>query len=135
MVKISHTFMFADLTGFSEYTERHGEERAAELAVSFHRWAGELAQLEGVELVKGIGDAVMLHAHDPRAALRLAHRLTIAAEPAGFPPLRIGLDMGPAIELGGDWYGSAVNNAARVVAKAAGGDLLMTERMRQAVPA
>ena len=56
----SHTFLFADLCGFTDYTRRHGDEFAARLAVRFHDRAGELAAEEGCELVKSIGDAVMI---------------------------------------------------------------------------
>lgn len=130
-MQISHTFMFADLTGFTEFTERYGDERAADLALGFHRWVSELCRRHGIDLVKGIGDAVMVHATDAGAALALARHLLLAGEASGFPPIRIGMDAGPAVERAGDWFGSAVNTAARLAGLAAGGQLLMSERIRR----
>jgi len=43
-----------------------------------------------------------------------------------FPDLRAGLHYGPVVERGDDIFGSTVNIAARITAKAAGGQILMT---------
>ena len=42
------------------------------------------------------------------------------------PPPRIGIHYGDAIYRDGDYYGRDVNQAARVVARAAGGEVLVT---------
>jgi adenylate cyclase len=39
---------------------------------------------------------------------------------------------GPAVERAGDWFGAAVNLAARVSGAAAGGEVLVTEATREA---
>lgn len=39
---------------------------------------------------------------------------------------------GPALEREGDWFGATVNLAARVAALAAGGEVLVTSRVREA---
>jgi adenylate cyclase len=44
----------------------------------------------------------------------------------GEPPPRIGIHYGDAIYRDGDYYGRDVNQAARVVARAAGGEVLVT---------
>jgi adenylate cyclase len=44
----------------------------------------------------------------------------------GFPSVRVGLHAGAAIERDGDWFGAAVNLAARVSGAAAGGEVLLT---------
>jgi adenylate cyclase len=124
-----YTFMFADICGYTEYTWRHGDERSAELALAFHRRVGELAELEQCDLIKSIGDGVMVRALDCDSAVRLARR--IQSEP-GFPAIRIGLDTGPAVARGGDWWGTTVNTAARMVDAAGAGEVLMTERAHAA---
>jgi class 3 adenylate cyclase len=129
---MSHTFLFADLCGFTEYTWNHGDVRAVELAVGFHARVRELAREEGCELVKPIGDAVMLRAADCRAALRLARRV-IALADAGYPPIRVGVDTGPAVEHEGDWYGCTVNTAARMAGAAGPGELVVSERAHAAL--
>lgn len=133
MVLAQHTFMFADLCDFTEYSWRYGDERCAELAISFHDLLARLAAEAGCELVKTIGDAVMIRAGDPDAAVRLAQRIHTAISGAGLPAVRIGLDTGTAVEHGGDWYGTTVNTAARVCKQAAAGEMWMTERTSAAI--
>jgi len=132
MVLQFHTFLFADLVGFTEYTARHGDDRAADLAVSFHEHVCGLAAELGCHVVKAIGDAVMVRSEDGVAAVELAERILALAAERGFPLARVGLDTGPAIERNGDWYGSTVNIASRVASAASAGELLMTERTRDA---
>ena len=127
------SFLFADLCGFTAYTCLHGDELAADLAIDFQERVRELAAEEGCSVVKSIGDAVMLHSRDCRTAARLACRILALSEAEGFPPIRVGLDNGPAVRHGEDWYGSTVNAAARVADAATPGELLMTERARRAV--
>jgi adenylate cyclase len=127
------SFLFADLCGFTAYTSLHGDELAADLAIEFQERVRELAAEEGCSVVKSIGDAVMVHSGDCRAAARLACRILALSEAEGFPPIRVGLDSGPAVRHGEDWYGSTVNAAARLTDAATPGELLMTESARSAV--
>src|SRR5437868_5522937 len=127
------TFLFADMCGFTEYTSRHGDELAADLAMSFHRLVRRLAAEEGCDLVKCIGDAVMIHSGDCRVAVRLAQRILELGGCDGRPPIRIGIDRGSAVQRSGDWYGDTVNVAARVADAATAGELLVTERARIAI--
>jgi adenylate cyclase len=127
------TFLFADLCGFTEYTCRHGDKLAADLAVGFHKRVRQLAADEGCNVVKSIGDAVMVHSADCHVAVRLACRILALSESDGFPAVRVGLDSGPAVRRGRDWYGSTVNAAARVTDVATPGELLMTDRVRTAI--
>lgn len=128
-----HTFLFADLAGFTALTEAHGDERAAELAFEFFDAVGDLLPEHRTERVKAIGDELMLRGEDPAKAVRLAVRIVseIGAQ-HGFPMVRIGLNTGPAVERGGDWFGSTVNLAARVASLAGGGEVLATEATRRA---
>lgn len=128
-----HTFLFADLAGYTALTEAHGDEQAAELAAGFCRdVAGRLSADEG-ELVKTIGDAAMLRINDPTVAIRLgldvAHDLMAKH---GSPVVRVGMHHGPAVERDGDWFGATVNIAARVSGLASGGEVLLTETVREA---
>ena len=127
------TFLFADLCGYTEYTCLYGDELATELATAFHRLVRELAVEAGCDVIKSIGDAVMVRATNCRVAVRLAHRILVLSARDGYPPVRIGLDTGPAIERDGDWYGTTVNSAARVADAAAPGELLVTDRARDAI--
>jgi class 3 adenylate cyclase/YHS domain-containing protein len=128
----SSTFVFADIAGYTALTEAHGDADAAELAGMFCREMSELARSRGGQVIKTIGDAVMLRHGDPSDAVALG--LTAAHEVLaghGFPAVRVGMHHGPAIEREGDWFGATVNLAARVAAVAAGGEVLVTEAVRE----
>jgi adenylate cyclase len=125
-----HTFLFADISGYSALTEQDGDEAAAELAISFASEVARMAEQHGGELVKTIGDAVEVHCLDAAEAIALGLRLQ--SDLAALPPLHIGIHTGPALERAGDWWGATVNVAARVTASAGAGQLLITEATKQA---
>lgn len=129
-----HTFVFADLAGFTALTEAHGDEEAADLALDFAaKVQGWLDSVGGGDL-KLIGDAAMVRCADAASALELS--LTIVEELPGlgdYPAVRIGLNTGPAASRDGDWFGATVNLAARVASHAAGGEILATEATHGAV--
>jgi class 3 adenylate cyclase len=127
------TILFADLCGFTEFTWRNGDDVAAKLATEFHEHARRLGAQEGCSFVKALGDGVMMHGTDCFAVVRIAHQMLAFGTPEHRLSVRIGLDRGPAVERGGDWYGSTVNAAARVAGFAAPGELLITERARAAL--
>jgi adenylate cyclase len=62
---------------------------------------------------------------DPAALAGWAVNLQTQIE-SGEPPPRIGIHYGQALYRDGDYYGRDVNQAARVVARAAGGEVLVT---------
>lgn len=127
------TFMFADLCAFCEYTVRNGDEAAADLALAFHALVRALAADHGCEVVKSLGDAVMVRSSDCRRMARLAHSVLRDASQLGQPLVRIGLDRGPALLRDGDWYGTTVNSAARLADAAEPGEVLLSERARRAL--
>jgi adenylate cyclase len=128
-----HTFLFADLAGFTALTEAHGDEHAVELAEEFGACVRGLLSEHGAEEVKTIGDAVMLRCNVAGDAIELALRIVeeVAARP-DFPIVRVGMHTGPAINRDGDWFGATVNLAARVSGAAGGGEVLLTEATRGA---
>ena len=124
----SHTFVFADLVGFTALTEEHGDEAAADVALGFARAVDALAAEYGAEVVKLIGDCVMLRTDHAGDAIRLGMRLVRELPRRhGLPPVRAGAHTGPAVARGTDWFGATVNLAARVTGAARGGELLVTE--------
>jgi adenylate cyclase len=129
----AQTFLFADLSGFTALTEAHGDEQAADLVGGFCGAVRRLLAAHQAQEVKTIGDALMLRSADAAAAIRLG--LCIVQDVGaqhGFPLVRVGMHTGPAVERGGDWFGAAVNLAARVSAAAAGGEALVTAATRDA---
>ena len=124
-----HTFVFADLAGYTALTEAHGDGDAATIAETFHGLARRCLT-DDAHLVKTIGDAVMVAAASIPDGVEVAIRIAaaVAAEPH-FPAVRIGVHAGPAECRSGDYFGAAVNLAARVAAVAHGGEVVATEEV------
>ncbi len=131
-----HTFLFADLAGYTALTEAHGDEDAADLVAGFCRDVRDLLPEHGAEEVKALGDALMLRVRAPDQAVELGLRVVgeLGAR-SGFPVVRVGMHTGPAVERQGDWFGATVNLAARVSALSAGGEVLITDAVREAAGA
>jgi len=127
------TFVFADLVGFTEATERMGDEAAAQLAREFRRTMCAISCRAGARQVKSMGDGVMIWAHDPAVAIEIAAQaLAHESGGGGLLPVRIGVHTGAAIRDGRDWYGTAVNVAARLAAQAGPNEALVSSSTRAA---
>ena len=126
-----HTFLFADIAGYSLVADQHGDEAAADLALYFLSRASSLASIHGGELVKSLGDAVMVRTENAADSIRLALDLVneFSQDPA-LPAIHAGLHTGPAVQRADDWWGATVNVAARVAAAAGPGQVLVTETSR-----
>jgi adenylate cyclase len=114
---------FADLAGYTRMTEEQGDEEAVEAVERFVE-AVEHTLPDNARIIKTIGDEVMVVGSD-------AAELTDWA--VGFQQLydlrplpRIGIHYGETLYRDGDYYGREVNQAARVAARAAGGEVLIT---------
>ena len=127
------TFVFADLAGYTALTEVRGDEAAARLAREFRRSMCALSREFGATQVKSMGDGVMIWAPDPADAVALAARAveTVGTRP-DLLPVRVGVHTGPAVMRGCDWYGSAVNVAARLAAQAEPNQALVSAATRTA---
>ena len=121
---------FADLAGYTRLTEEAGEAEALDVVERFVE-AVEVTLPEDARIVKTIGDEVMVVGADPSALVDWA--VGFQALNAGRRPTpRIGMHVGHALYREGDYYGSAVNLAARVGARAAGGEVLVTDAVVEA---
>ncbi|HEY1524118.1 MAG TPA: adenylate/guanylate cyclase domain-containing protein [Solirubrobacteraceae bacterium] len=128
-----HTFLFADLVGYTALAELEGDGRALEVALALQRRVGGLLAEHRADQVKAIGDGLMLRCSDPADAVALGLRLTDElSREDDFPPVRVGIHTGPALSAGGDWYGRAVNVAARLCASAPGGEVMVSQATRTA---
>lgn len=126
------TFAMIDLAGFTALTETHGDEHAANTAIRFADLARDSLSPDD-QLVKCIGDAVLLASQSPSTGLALVQRiLDRCQEIEQFLITRTGLHHGSAIRRGGDYFGAAVNLTARIAAHAAGGQVLGTAAVAEA---
>ncbi len=109
------TFVFADLVGYTSLTEKSGDQAASDVAREFRRAMLVLSREHGAWHVKSMGDGAMIWVPDAGSAVRLAERmLTEVGTRPDLLPVRVGAHTGPAVMRDGDWYGSAVNVAARL---------------------
>jgi adenylate cyclase len=124
---------FADLVGFTELGETVAVEELGDVAARLSRMAGEVVE-PPVRLVKTIGDAVMFAAPEPTPLVNAALALVERGERTDdFPPLRVGISYGPAVNQWGDWFGSTVNLASRLTARARPSSVLVSEDVRERV--
>ncbi|WP_053226694.1 adenylate/guanylate cyclase domain-containing protein [Solirubrobacter soli] len=120
---------FADLAGYTRLTEEVGEEEALEVVERFVDLVGETLP-DTARVIKTIGDEVMVVGTEPSALCDWAVGLVTLSTERPLP--RIGVHVGSALYRDGDYYGRAVNLAARVSARATGGEVLVTREVREA---
>jgi adenylate cyclase len=115
---------FADLAGYARLTIERGDEAALG---AVERFVAAVEQTLPVDarVIKMLGDEVMVVGSDAAALTGWAVELR-GGIAAGDPLPRIGIHYGEALYRDGDYFGRDVNQAARVVARAGGGEVLVT---------
>jgi adenylate cyclase len=121
---------FVDLSGFTDTTERSGDEAASRLAARLQDLADASAHRYRGRVVKLLGDGVMFRFESAPDAISAVLAMVEAAPAAGLPPAHAGVAAGPLIEREGDYYGRTVNLAARIADLAAPGDVLVSAAAR-----
>jgi predicted ATPase/class 3 adenylate cyclase/Flp pilus assembly protein TadD len=95
----------------------------------------EIVEKHGGRIVKHTGDGIFAVFEKGTAlgcALDIQHRFGRENwGEIGELRIRIGLNAGTAEERGGDYFGAAINRAARIMEAAWGGQILVTEEVRQ----
>lgn len=115
---------FADLAGYARLTIERGDEAALGAVERFVQTVEETLPVDA-RVIKTLGDEVMVVGSDAAALAGWAVELPSGVA-AGDPLPRIGIHYGEALYRDGDYYGRDVNQAARVVARAGGGEVLVT---------
>ncbi|MGH2984078.1 MAG: adenylate/guanylate cyclase domain-containing protein [Solirubrobacterales bacterium] len=129
--------LFTDLVGFSDWALEAGDEAALELL----RRVGDAEQRAVSDnhgaVVKRLGDGSMAAFNRPEQAVAAALEAEGAAaevEVGGYTPsLRAGVHQGRPRKVKGDFLGVDVNIAARVGDAAEGGEVLISETVREAL--
>jgi adenylate cyclase len=121
---------FADLAGYTRLTEERGDEEAVSAVERFVEAVDQTLPADA-RVIKTLGDEVMVVGSDPVALTEWAVDFQ-SLELPDTPAPRIGVHYGAALYRDGDYYGREVNQAARVVARAAGGEVLVTRPVADA---
>ena len=137
------TVLFTDVEGSTALIQRLGDAQGRELLREHERIVREALKAHGGSEVKTMGDGFMAWFSSATKALEcaiaiqsaFAERNESAAEPI---KVRIGLNAGEPIAEDdpggrGDLFGTAVNMAARIAAKAEGGEILASNVVRELV--
>ncbi|MEE8346081.1 MAG: adenylate/guanylate cyclase domain-containing protein [Dehalococcoidia bacterium] len=142
------TVLFTDVEGSTALTQRLGDARARDVLRQHERMVREALKAHGGSEVKTMGDGFMVSFSSATRALECAiaiqrafaeHNETATAHPepvegrAEVIRVRIGLNAGEPIAEDEDLFGTAVIRAARIAAKAAGGEILASDVVRQLV--
>jgi adenylate cyclase len=130
LARVSMAFCFVDLTGFTRYTEEQGDEEALDLIERFVDTVEATLPAEAT-IVKTIGDEVMVVSPEPATLTEWAVGFLALFQER--PQPRVGLHYGAAVFRDGDYFGGDVNLAHRVVSRALGGEVLVTQAVVEAI--
>jgi adenylate cyclase len=114
---------FADLAGYTRLTEEVGDEEAVGAVERFVELV-ESTLPDEARIIKTIGDEVMIVGADASALVDWG--VAFQQQSTKRPLPRIGIHYGETLYRDGDYYGREVNQASRVAARAAGGEVLVT---------
>ena len=155
-----HTILFTDVEGSTALTQRLGDAKAREVLREHERITRGCLKAHGGSEVKTMGDGFMASFASATRALEcaiaiqraFAERASAHPEPVEGPPpegaassaptetirVRIGLNAGEPIaeddpDGRGDLFGTAVIAAARIAAQAKGGEILVSNVVRELV--
>jgi class 3 adenylate cyclase len=130
--RFDRTFMFTDIERSTALATAMGEEEWDRVLQWHDRLLAECISAHTGTVVKHEGDGVFAAFEDPdgavAAAVQIQRRLASHRENHGFAPaVRVGLHAGNAIGRNGDFFGMAVNTAARVMGLASGGEIVASD--------
>ena len=135
------TILFTDVVGSSELRTSRGDESAHQIMETHFDLVRKQIEHHSGQEVKTMGDSFMVAFGSARSAVNCAVAVQQALAEHNHKAMeeqihvRIGMNTGEAIEKEGDLFGSAVDAAARVMSKAAGGQILIPENTRDAIGA
>jgi len=130
------TVLFTDIVGHTAIMRRLGDEKGRQVLREHERITREALKAHGGTEVKTMGDGFLASFSSVTRAVECAIALQqafarhneTAAEPVH---IRVGLNAGEPIEEEGDIFGETVILAARVAAKAEGGEILASLAVRE----
>jgi predicted ATPase/class 3 adenylate cyclase len=132
------TFLFTDIEGSTRLWEQYPEAMQAAL-VRHDVLLRTIIEAQGGQIIKTTGDglhAVFARVTEGVAAALACQQALVSETWSGLPdPLRVrmGLHTGEAEIRAGDYYGSTINRAARLMSIAAGGQTLLSSATAELV--
>jgi adenylate cyclase len=128
------TVAFADMVGFTALAQQLSADDLGRVVDRFEALAHDTVVAGGGRVVKMIGDEVMYVTELPRQALSIAFQLVDAyADDELLSDVRVGMATGRVLARDGDYFGSVVNRASRIVNIADAGTVLVSPEVCEAV--
>lgn len=134
------TILFSDIEDSTALNERLGDRAFVALLDAHDELVHRLVDREHGHVVKSQGDGFMIAFGEPDAAIRVATGMQRAITGTRKRALRrtpikvrVGIHAGHVVARDGDYFGLNVAMAARVAALAEGGEILVTEGVRDSV--
>lgn len=125
---------FVDLSGFTTHTVEAGDEAALSAADRLREIAERRVGPVGGRVVKVLGDGVLLLFPDPASAVSATLAIVGDCGSDGTLPAHAAIAAGRVIRREGDVFGATVNLAARLLAAAAPGEVVVEEGVVVALP-
>jgi adenylate cyclase len=129
--------VFSDIEGSTQCNEMMGDRAWVKLLGRHNQLVQKWVDEHGGHVVKTQGDGFMIAFADPEQAVRFSADVQRALQ--GDPErwnairIRIGIHMGTSVRRGDDLFGLDVAMAARVADQADGGEILVSEPVRDAI--
>ncbi len=121
---VNRTFVFIDITGFTEYCDTEGEHKAIALLTKFRTVVRDVVGRRGVRVAKWLGDGVMIVGVNEGPAVATAAESVLRSAMIGIDT-HAGIATGTALLFEGDDYvGRPANLAARLCDVAEPGEIL-----------
>jgi pilus assembly protein CpaF len=133
------TIMFTDVEGSTQMLSSRGFTLSHEIMKAYESIIEEKITEHAGRRIKGLGDGVMVSfgstRHAVECGIAIQHEIAEYSKqnPERKLKIRIGINTGEVVEEAGDIFGAAVNVAARVAGKAKGGEILVSEIVRDLV--
>jgi class 3 adenylate cyclase len=133
------TILFTDMEGSTSLTQRLGDAEAQELVRAHNAVVRDALRSHSGDEIKHTGDGIMASFHSASGALECAIAIQRALalhnqdHPDATINLRIGLNMGEPVREQDDLFGQAVQLARRICDRAAPGQILTSNVVRELV--
>jgi adenylate cyclase len=125
------SFLFCDLKDFTRYAEIEGDAAAIAAIDNFFDVVTRARGDDG-RLIKSLGDGAMLVYPDPTGAVTAGARIIAMMRQEAVPGVHAAVHHGLAIAREGDYFGTAVNLAARLLALSGRDELVTTSAVVEA---
>ena len=126
------TVLFTDIVASTQHAATTGDERWRAVLQRFGQITADLTERFGGTMVKSTGDGHLATFDGPTQAIRCAEALRGDAEALGIE-IRAGIHTGECELLRDDIGGLAVHIAARILGKAAPGEILVSRTIRDLI--